>query len=143
MKTSVLDGPSDQIQKFSKLYFCYDSKNLAEITYFNINTNFLNLVEICRENVFPCKLHKIFKWPSFHCQKFLDLRPLWKSRKLWVLLIFVMKMVVFFIRSLAKVVRKSSKWKNAFFGPIKSKSKLFKIWFLIWQEEFSRNYTFW
>ena len=27
LKTSDLDGPSDQIQKFTKLYFCCDSKN--------------------------------------------------------------------------------------------------------------------
>ena len=58
-----------------------------------------------------------------------------------------MRMVGFFIRFLAKVVRKSSKWKNekqkpsVFLGPLKSKSKLFKIWLLIWQEEFSWNYT--
>ena len=40
LKTSVLEGPSDhhQTQKFCKLHFCYDSKNLAEITYLNINT---------------------------------------------------------------------------------------------------------
>ena len=37
MKIGILDGPSDQIQKCSKLHFCYDTKNLAEITYFNIN----------------------------------------------------------------------------------------------------------
>ena len=37
LKTSVLDGPLHQIQKFFKLHFCYDSKNLAEITHFNIN----------------------------------------------------------------------------------------------------------
>ena len=37
MKTSELDGPSDQIQKFTKLHFCYDSKNVAEITHLNIN----------------------------------------------------------------------------------------------------------
>ena len=30
--------PSDQIQKFFKLHFCYESKNLAEITYLNTNT---------------------------------------------------------------------------------------------------------
>ena len=36
MKTSVLDRPSDKT--FFKLHFCYDSKNLAKITYFNINT---------------------------------------------------------------------------------------------------------
>ena len=40
MKTSVLDGPSYQIHKFSRLQFCYDSKNLAEITHFNTNTGF-------------------------------------------------------------------------------------------------------
>ena len=38
MKTSVLEGPSDQTQKLSKLHFCYDSKKLAEITYFSLNT---------------------------------------------------------------------------------------------------------
>ena len=37
LKTSVSHGPVDQIQKFSKLHFCYERKNLAEITYFNIN----------------------------------------------------------------------------------------------------------
>ena len=34
MKTSVLDGPSYQIQKFSIFHFCYESKNLAEIYIF-------------------------------------------------------------------------------------------------------------
>ena len=38
LKTSVLDSPSDQIQKFSKLHSCYDSKNFAKYTHFNINT---------------------------------------------------------------------------------------------------------
>ena len=38
LKTSVLDGPSYQIQRFSKLHFCYGSKSLAKITHFNINT---------------------------------------------------------------------------------------------------------
>ena len=111
-KKSVLDGPSDQIQKFSKLHFCYDSKNVAEITQIQVS-NFLSLAEICRENAFPCNFHKIFKGPSFHCQKFLDLKSLWKCKKLWVLLIFVMKMVGFFFgRSLEKVVRKLPKWKK-------------------------------
>ena len=64
LKTSVLDSPSDQIQKFSKLHFYYDSKNLAEITQFNVNT------EISRQNAFLCNFHKSFKGPSFHCQKF-------------------------------------------------------------------------
>ena len=70
-----------------------------------------------------------FKRISFHCQTFLDLKSLWKCRKLWVLLIFVMKTGGFLIRSLAKVVRKSSKWKNKknkkleFFGPVKSCKK--------------------
>ena len=30
-KTSILDSPSDEIEKFSKLHLCYDSKNLAEM----------------------------------------------------------------------------------------------------------------
>ena len=38
MKTSVLDGSSYQIQKFSISHFSYESKNLAQVTYFNINT---------------------------------------------------------------------------------------------------------
>ena len=38
LKTSVLDGPSDNIQKFTKLHYYYVSKSLAEITHFNINT---------------------------------------------------------------------------------------------------------
>ena len=38
LKTSILDGPPDQIQEFYKLHFCYESKNLAEITDANINT---------------------------------------------------------------------------------------------------------
>ena len=37
LKTSVSGDPSDQIQKFSNFNFA-DSMNLAEITYFNINT---------------------------------------------------------------------------------------------------------
>ena len=36
MKTA--NGPEDQTQKFSKLRFCYKSKNLAAVIYFNINT---------------------------------------------------------------------------------------------------------
>ena len=57
LKTSVLDVLSDQIQKFSKLHFYYDGKNLAEITHFNINT------EICRQNAFLCNFHKVFNGP--------------------------------------------------------------------------------
>ena len=78
--------------------------------------------------------HKIFKGPLFCCQKFLELKSLWKWGKLWVLLIFVMKTDSFLIKSLAKVVRKSSKsnieklkyWR--FSGSLKSKSKFLKIW---------------
>ena len=104
LKTSVLDGPSDQIQKFTKLHYCYDSKNLAEITHFNINTG-LKFSKPGRN------LHKIFKGQSFHCQIFLDLKSLWKCSKLWEISIFVMKTTGFFIRFLAKVIRKW-KWKN-------------------------------
>ena len=147
MKTSVLDCWSDQIQKFTTLYFCWDRNKLRISIWIQVS-DFLNLAEICRENAFPCNFHKIFKRPWFHCQKFLDFKSLWKCRKLWVLLIFVMLAGGFFIRSLARVVRKLLKWKNekqklAFFWPVKSKSKLFKDWFLIWKQEFSRNYTFW
>ena len=93
LKTSNLDGPSDQIQKLIKLHFCYDSKNLGEITHFNINTGlkFPNLAEICRENAFLCNFHKIFKGLSFDCRKFLDLKSLGKVRKLWKLLILPSK----------------------------------------------------
>ena len=75
LKTSVLDGPLHQIQKFFKLHFCYDSKNLHISIYIQVS-NFLNLAQICRENAFPCNFHKIFKRTSFHCQKFLDLKSL-------------------------------------------------------------------
>ena len=64
-------------------------------------SNFLNLAEICRENAFSCNFYKIFKGLSFHCQKTLDLKSLWKCRNILELLIFVMKTGRFFIRSLA------------------------------------------
>ena len=55
--------------------------------------------------------------------KILGVKSLWKFRKLSALLIFVMKTGGFLIRSLAKVVRKSSDWKSekqktsVFLGP--------------------------
>ena len=55
LKTSVLDSPSDQIQKFSKLHFYYDSKNLAEITQFNVNT------EISRQTRFSVIFTNLLK----------------------------------------------------------------------------------
>ena len=55
-KTCVLDGPEDQIQKLSKIYFRFNNKNVAEITHFNKNAS--------------------FKGPSFHCQKRLDLKSM-------------------------------------------------------------------
>ena len=72
LKIRVLDDPSDQIQKLSKLHFCHDSKNLAEITYFNINTG-LKFENKKRVSV---QFSQNFKGPSFHCQKFLELKSL-------------------------------------------------------------------
>ena len=51
--------------------------------------------------------------------KVLDLKSLWKSMKLWELLISVIKTAGFFIRSLAKAVRnrqseQMKNWKQAF-----------------------------
>ena len=69
---------------------------------------------------FFCKTNNIF---YSHCQAILDLNSLWKCRKLWVLLIFVMKTGGFLIRYLAEEVKKLSKWKkekqktNAFLSP--------------------------
>ena len=65
----MLDGPSVQIQKFTKLHYCHDSKNLAQITHFNINTGF-------KFSKPGRNFHKIFKGLSFHCQIFLDLKSL-------------------------------------------------------------------
>ena len=64
MKTSVLDGPSYQIQKFSKLHFCYDSKNLAEITRLQV-LDFLNLALNANKMSFLFNFTKISKGHQF------------------------------------------------------------------------------
>ena len=65
-----------------------------------------------KQNSFPYKFLKIFKGPSFHCQKFLDLKPFWDSSNLYELLISTIKAGGLFIRFFAKAVRKFSKSKN-------------------------------
>ena len=67
LKTSVLEGPSDQIQSFRQL-FCSGNKNIAKITHFNINTG-LKFPKLGRNWQCPCNFPKIFKGPLLHCQK--------------------------------------------------------------------------
>ena len=33
-----------------------------------------------KQNAFPCKFQKILKGSSFHCQKYVDQKYLWRSR---------------------------------------------------------------
>ena len=108
---------SSTARSLSKDNFCYITIFQNQSTSGHIwqirriqNFFFSRFFKISRQKVLFFYFFK--KSPSFHCQKFLDLKSLWKCRKLWVLLIFVMKTGGFLIRSLAKVVRKSSKWKN-------------------------------
>ena len=78
LKTSVLDCLLHQIQKFSKLHFCYDSKNLAEVTHFNINTGlkFPKLDRNLQRKRVSVQFSKNFKGSQFHCQKFRNLKSL-------------------------------------------------------------------
>ena len=73
---------------------------------------FLNFVKIAIKISFPCKFLKNFKGPSLLCQKFVDLKFLQQSSNLREPLISVIKTGGFFIRFLAKDVRKPKKNKN-------------------------------
>ena len=64
------------------------------------------------ENAFPYKFLEIFKEPSFHCQKFVDLKSLWESSDLYEILISIIKVGGLFIRFFAKAVATTSKSKN-------------------------------
>ena len=109
MKTSVLDGPSDQIQKFFKPYYCYDIKNLAEIMHFNINASLkFPLQKFAEKTRFRAIFKKILK-------SVVSLSKVSRSQifvKMWeVKRTFDIRHEKgwFLIRSLAKVVRKLTK----------------------------------
>ena len=89
------------------------------------------------ENAFPYKFLEIFKEPSFHCQKFVDLKSLWESSDLYEILISIIKVGGLFIRILAKAVWTTSKSKNEkytssiFDSPSNLYRKFSKIYLLI------------
>ena len=86
-------------------------------------------MKINNKNAFPYKFPKNFKWSSFLCQKFIDLKSLQESSNLWELLISVLKMGGFFIRFLAKELenhKNETMKKLRFRRPIKSKLRFFK-----------------
>ena len=84
------------------------------ILYVSLNCRlqlFFRLMKTNNENAFRYKFSEILKGPSFHCQKFLDLKSLWESSNLNEL-ISVIKMGDLFMRFFVKAVRKSSKSKK-------------------------------
>ena len=90
-------------------------KNLNSPNFSNIPKSTL-IEKDCDIAIYPCSNY----WPSNllfplnSSWKVLDLKSLWKSMKLWEFLISFMKMVGFFMRSLAKAVgnRQSEQMKN-------------------------------
>ena len=94
--------------------------NLNSPNFSNITKGTL-IVKDCDIAIYPCSNYGpsnlLFPLNSF-C-KVLDLKSLWKSMKLWELLISLMKTAGFFMRSLAKAVRnhqseQMKNWKQAF-----------------------------
>ena len=100
----------------------------------------------CGRASYPCSSYRasnlLFRFNN-SC-KVLDLKSLWKSMKLWDLLISVMKTGGFFIRSFAKAGRdrQRGQMKNEnkrFRRSLISNSEVFYISFLLWKQELSRD----
>ena len=71
----MFDGPLFQKRCFKDLQFSF-KKMIAPHFMCIIKWHIamiLPLMKTSNENAFPYKFLKIFKRPSFHCQKFLDL----------------------------------------------------------------------
>ena len=100
---------------FQRALIFIKTKWEQHILYVSLNDTLqwlFRLIKTNNEDAFPYKFLKIFKGPSFHCQKFLDLKSLWESINLYKLLMSFIKMGDLFIRFFAKAVRKSPKSKN-------------------------------
>ena len=111
----IFDNETTAILKSVKWKKKLNSPNFSNITKGTL------IVKDCDIAIYPCSNYGpsnlLFPLNSF-C-KVLDLKSLWKSMKLWELLISLMKTAGFFMRSLAKAVRnhqseQMKNWKQAF-----------------------------